>query len=287
MDTATSDIRGVECTPRRDSDSPMLPDPPGQIPEGEQIGTVTADGAYDARRYHTAIIDRQAAPIIPIRKKGRPGKEDCPAAIARNETLRATRLYGRALRKRWTGHHVRSRIEAKMRCLNAFGQRIAARHPESQTAEIQIRVALIHRFTPKLRRRSVPVSHRTPPGSSVGALRKTRASPQDQAWHASALALSTVARSWIEPFHAGKASGLGSEFPGWPARIGGDFLRVPDRPPSTRDHDLVMLKKMAMPRCGGLLDQGWHGPKGAGRSTIGPGSGGPELGLPIPVGSAH
>jgi hypothetical protein len=39
-------------------------------------------------------------------------KEDCPAAIARNETLRATRHYGRAFWKRWTGYHVRSRIEA-------------------------------------------------------------------------------------------------------------------------------------------------------------------------------
>ena len=63
-----------------------------------------------------------------------------PAAIARNETLRATRHYGRAFWKRWTGYHVRSRIEAKMRCLKAFGERIAARPPDSQTAEIQIRI---------------------------------------------------------------------------------------------------------------------------------------------------
>ena len=34
-----------------------------------------------------------------------------------------------------------------------------------------------HRFTPKFRHRSVPVAHRTPPGSSVGALHFTRASP--------------------------------------------------------------------------------------------------------------
>ncbi|MCZ8333090.1 MAG: hypothetical protein O9328_02400, partial [Rhodobacteraceae bacterium] len=34
-----------------------------------------------------------------------------------------------------------------------------------------------HRFTPKLRCRSVPVSHETPPGSSVGALHIFRASP--------------------------------------------------------------------------------------------------------------
>ena len=62
----------------------------------------------------TRGIDRQITAIIPIRKNGRPWKEDCPAAIARNDTLRATRHYGRAFWKRWTGYHARSRIEAKM-----------------------------------------------------------------------------------------------------------------------------------------------------------------------------
>ena len=114
LDTATSDIRAVEFTPSSDGDSPVLPELLDQIPEGEEIGTVTADGAYDTRRCHTAIIDRQATAIIPIRKNGRPWKEDCPAAAARNETLRATRHYGRAFRKRWTGYHTRSRVEAKM-----------------------------------------------------------------------------------------------------------------------------------------------------------------------------
>ena len=146
MDTATSDIRAVEFTPGSYGVSPVLPELLGQIPEGEEIGTVTADGAYDTRRCHTAIINRQATAIIPIRKNGRPWEEDCPAAIARNETLRATRHYGRAFWKRWTGYHARSRVEAKMCCLKAFGDRIAARDPDRQTAEIQIRVALMNRF---------------------------------------------------------------------------------------------------------------------------------------------
>lgn len=146
MDTATSDIRAVEFTPSSDGDSPVLPELLDQIPDGEEIGTVTADGAYDTRRCYSAIIDRQATAIIPIRKNGRPWKEDCPAAIARNETLRATRHYRRAFWKRWTGYHARSRIEAKMRCLKAFGERISARDPDRQTAEIQIRVALMNRF---------------------------------------------------------------------------------------------------------------------------------------------
>lgn len=146
MDTATSDIRAVEFTPSSDGDSPVLPELLDQIPVDEMIDTVTADGTYDTRRCHTAIIDRQATPIIPIRKNGRPWQEDCPAAIARSDSLRPTRHYGRAFWKHWTGYHARSRIEAKMRCLKAFGERIAARDPDRQTAEIQIRISLINRF---------------------------------------------------------------------------------------------------------------------------------------------
>ncbi|MCE6949427.1 transposase, partial [Cereibacter sphaeroides] len=94
MDTETSDMRAVEFTPSREGDSPVLPDLLDQIPEDEDIGAVTADGAYDTRGCHSAIIARGATAIIPIRRNGRPWKDDCPAARARNETLGATRHYG-------------------------------------------------------------------------------------------------------------------------------------------------------------------------------------------------
>jgi hypothetical protein len=55
MDTAISDIRAVEFTPSSDGDSPVLPELLDQIPAGEEIGTVTADGAYDTRRCHTPL----------------------------------------------------------------------------------------------------------------------------------------------------------------------------------------------------------------------------------------
>ena len=38
-------------------DSPVLPDLLGQIPQDEDIGTVTADGAYD-RRYPISLSSR-------------------------------------------------------------------------------------------------------------------------------------------------------------------------------------------------------------------------------------
>ena len=114
MDTATSDIRAVAFIPSREGDSPILPDLLDQIPGDEEIVAVTADGAYDTRRCHSAIIARGGTAIIPIRRNGRPWKEDCPAAKARNEPLRATRPYGRAFWKRWTGYHARSRAEATL-----------------------------------------------------------------------------------------------------------------------------------------------------------------------------
>ena len=71
MDTATGDIRAVEFTPSREGDSPVLPDLLDQIPEDEQIGTVTGDGAFDTRRCHTAILERGGTAVIPIRRNGR------------------------------------------------------------------------------------------------------------------------------------------------------------------------------------------------------------------------
>jgi hypothetical protein len=147
MDTATGDIRAVEFTSSREGDSPVLPDLLAQIPAEQPIGTITADGAYDTRTCHSAIADRGAAAVIPIRKNGRPWKEDCPAARARNEILRASRYFGRALWKRLTGYHARSRVEAQMRRLKAFGERIASKDPDRQAAEIHTRIALMNHFS--------------------------------------------------------------------------------------------------------------------------------------------
>lgn len=147
VDAGTGDVRAAEFTSSRQGDSPLLPELLAQIPPEEAIGTVTADGAYDTRRCHGAIIDRGADAVIPIRRNGRAWKENCPAAAARNEILRATRRLGRTLWKKWTGYHVRSRVEAQMNCLKLFGERIMSRDPDRQTAEIQIRIAIMNRFS--------------------------------------------------------------------------------------------------------------------------------------------
>jgi hypothetical protein len=147
MDMATGDVRAVEFTSSQQGNSPVLPGLLAQTPAEQPIGTVTGHGACHTRTCHTAISDRGGTAVIPIRRNGRAWKEDCPAAKARNETLRATQRFGRALWRRLTGYHARSRIEAQMRRLKLFGERIASRDPNCQAAEIHTRIALMNRFS--------------------------------------------------------------------------------------------------------------------------------------------
>lgn len=80
LEAATSHIRAVEFIPSREGDCRVLPGLLGQIHDDEDIGTVTADSAYDTRRCHGAVIARGGAAIISIRRNGRAWKEDCPAS---------------------------------------------------------------------------------------------------------------------------------------------------------------------------------------------------------------
>jgi hypothetical protein len=44
-------------------------------------------------------------------------------------------------------YHRRSRVETKMHCIKLLGQSLMARDFERQVAEIQIRIALLNRYT--------------------------------------------------------------------------------------------------------------------------------------------
>ena len=68
-------------------------------------------------------------------------------AKARNETLVATEYLGRTIRKKWSGYHQRSLVETKMRCFKLLGERVMARDFDRQVTELQVRVAILNRFT--------------------------------------------------------------------------------------------------------------------------------------------
>jgi IS5 family transposase len=147
IDANTLEIRAIEITGSRVGDAPMLPELLSQIPDDQPIGKVSADGAYDTRGCHSAIAARSACAVIPARKNARPWLENTPGARARNDTVHATRRLGRMIWRRWSGYHRRSLIEAKMRCFKLLGERVMARDFDRQVAELQIRAAILNRFT--------------------------------------------------------------------------------------------------------------------------------------------
>ena len=147
IDEKTLEIRAVEFTSSDIGDAPMLPELLDQIPPDQEIARVTADGAYDTRKCHDAIADRGAHAVIPPRKNAKPWKPDSAGAIARNEALRASKRLGRKIWRKWSGYHRRSRAETKMHCMKLLGQRLMAREPDRQVAELQTRVAVMNGFT--------------------------------------------------------------------------------------------------------------------------------------------
>lgn len=147
IDAATLEIRAMEVTDNSIGDAPMLPNLLDQIPLEEAIASVSGDGAYDTKGCHEAIALRQADAIIPTRKNAKPWKTNRTGAAARNEILRTTRCLGRTIWKRWSGYHRRSLVETKMRCFKLLGERIMARDFDRQVAELQVRAAVLNRFT--------------------------------------------------------------------------------------------------------------------------------------------
>jgi hypothetical protein len=146
-DEETLEVRAVEITGSHVGDAPVLPDLLGQIPADQEIGSVTAGDAYDTRKYHDAIADRGAHAVIPPRKNAKPWKTVTAGAVARNEALRAAKYLGRAIWRRWSGYHRRSRVETKMQCMKLLGQRLMARDFDRQVAEVQIRIAVMNGYT--------------------------------------------------------------------------------------------------------------------------------------------
>jgi hypothetical protein len=146
MDAEGHDIRAVEMTDHRHGDAEILPDLLAQVPEAEEIASVTGDGAYDTRSAYEAAAARNAALLVPPRRNGKPWKTRTAGADERNETIRAVRHLGRRVWKRWSGYHRRSLAETAISRLKRLGERLAAHDPARQVAEVQIRCVILNTY---------------------------------------------------------------------------------------------------------------------------------------------
>jgi hypothetical protein len=138
----TLEIREVEIIGSHIGDAPVLADLLSQMAVEEEIGSVTAEGARDTRKCHDAIAHRGAHAIIPPRRNAKPRKTITAGAVAGNEALRAATYLGRALRRRWSGYHRRSRVETKMHHVKLLGQRLMARDFDREVAELPVRITV-------------------------------------------------------------------------------------------------------------------------------------------------
>ncbi len=119
IDADSHEVRAVEMTDHRHGDGEILPDLLAQLPEVEQIAVISGDGAYDTRTAYAASASRKAALLVLPRRNGEPWKTRTPGAEERNETLRA---------------------------IKRLGERLAARDPACQVAQVQVRCAILNTF---------------------------------------------------------------------------------------------------------------------------------------------
>lgn len=133
IDEKTLEVRTVEVTSSNVGNAPMLHELLNQIPPDQDIGSVTADGAYDTRKCYEAIA--------------KPWKPTSAGASARNDAVSAQRYLDRTLWRRWSGYHRRSRVETKMHCIKLLGKSRMARDFERQVAEIHVRISVLNSYT--------------------------------------------------------------------------------------------------------------------------------------------
>src|SRR6056297_1065500 len=113
VDEQTLEIRAIEITGSNVGDAPMLPELLGQIADDVQIGSVTADSAYDTRRCHDAVADRGAHAVIPPRKNANTLRAPryCSATSSMSSSMVT---FSSSLRRQWPRRTSASRTRASL-----------------------------------------------------------------------------------------------------------------------------------------------------------------------------
>lgn len=75
------------------------------------------------------------------------GSPTPPAPALETKRPEKIKYLGRAIGRRWSKYHRRSRVETKMHCVKLLGQSLTARDFDRQVAELQLRIAVLNRYT--------------------------------------------------------------------------------------------------------------------------------------------
>jgi hypothetical protein len=148
IDEETLEFQAVEITKSHFGNAPILPDLLSQIPTEEEIGSVTADGAYDTQNVTTPSRTEVRMPSSPRART--PSRGNYRPQVQ----LRAMRRSAREIPR---SRHLTKleripppkphRNETKMHCMKLLGQRLMVRDFERQVVGIQVRIAVLNHYT--------------------------------------------------------------------------------------------------------------------------------------------
>jgi IS5 family transposase len=114
--------------------------------EGD-IESLTADAAYDTRAIYDASAERDAKVVIPPSRSATRSRQRRFRSSARDRTIVRVKDIGRRPWKKESGYHQQARVENTFfRYKSIIGERLRARHPESQTAEAIIACNVLNRM---------------------------------------------------------------------------------------------------------------------------------------------
>ena len=148
VDETTKEIVVVDLTTSNLHDGRHLPELLEHTP-GE-IDQVSADKAYDSRSCYEAILDRQAKPTIPPRRRARltQSPDPPPSRAARDDVLHRIKAEGRYVWRTTRGATRQSLAENAMsRFKGLLGVKLTARRFENQQVEALIKCQALNRLT--------------------------------------------------------------------------------------------------------------------------------------------
>ncbi len=110
----------------------------------DDIASFTADSAYDTIAIYDAAEARNAKVIVPPRRTATRSRRPS----SRDRTVRRVKKAGRRQWKKESGYHQQARVENTFfRYKSISGDRLCARHPNSQKAEALIACNTLNRMT--------------------------------------------------------------------------------------------------------------------------------------------
>jgi hypothetical protein len=159
LNAATGEIVAHALTDKDADDAAQLPVLLEQV-EGE-IGSVTADGAYDGEPSYAAVAARQADPpadvVIPPRATAAPSKAANTRPTRRDRHIQLIRERGRMGWQKATGYGRRNLVETVIgRYKSSIGAKLRARTPVNHRGEAAVGIEVLNRMI----RTAKPVSIR-------------------------------------------------------------------------------------------------------------------------------